>query len=215
MKSVLNIISKIFTVLFLALCFISTNSSIDFVLSVIFLVVLFNTYIIGYYKKLELNPPLWIIPLSYTIYYILVLVTNNTRLISITVFSALLFTVMAKPDNSVMKKLSIKSRIILAIILVELFLIALLGLQFYTFFILGPILEAMWLEIFCGKSVLDRLFGVAITSLYYGIYPVFIPYVLAVSIIKLVMFHRGYYIQPVIADYVARVVYGWVVGLGY
>ncbi|WFO74570.1 hypothetical protein J4526_05660 [Desulfurococcaceae archaeon MEX13E-LK6-19] len=215
MKLTLSIVSKIFTILFLVSCFLSTNNSINLVLSVIFLIILFNTYIIGYHKKLELNPPLWVIPLSYTIYYALILVTNNTGLISITVLSALLFTVMVRPDDNVMRKLSIQSRIILAIMLVELFLVALLGLQFYTFFLLGPVLEAMWVNIFCGRSVLDKLLGVAIIALYYSIYPVFIPYVFVVSVIKLMMFHRGYYIQPVIADYITRVVYGWVISLGY
>lgn len=215
MKVSIVAISKTLSILFLVSYFFIRGYTTALILSALFVIILLNIYMVGYYRKTSVNPPLWIIPLSYSIYYALLMIADEKALVNIVVLTSILTTLAIAPDSRVVVELGKSIRLALLFMLTAFFIVALLNLSFYTFYVVGPVLEALWIDLFGGSSVFDKVSCILIVSLYYSFYPMLIPYVMVLSIIKLFMSEKNMHVYPIIGDYVSRIVYGWFIGLGY
>lgn len=195
--------------------FVLNDVLLKLVLTSIALVFTVNTYLYFSYRRRGcVDRVLWVFPASHIPYYVLTIVANHNHLAGMVVFTALVLTLMVSREEALFRELG--RRISLLMFFSIALLIVLLNIRtgFYTFFILGPVLETIWISMFKGQNVYHDVLGLILIPLFYVFYPCFIAYVSVITVLKYYMMCRNRIFGSIMLDYVLRTAYGWFISLG-
>ena len=175
-------------------------------------VLLLNHYFLTGRKR-QPSPPLWTLTLPYTIYYTLVLaLPGQPGLLGIAILAALALTMAASPAPSGIPPLAAP----LAASMAAATILSLsLGLAPPAFYVAGPLLEHYWLRALPrGRGPAGRVLAPLLIALFYYWDPRMAAYVFASALIRGSAGDR-LAARLTLGDHYARILYGWLMGLGH
>lgn len=158
------------------------------------------------------NPPLWTLTLPYTIYYALILaIPGQPGLLGVAVLAALYLTMAVGPAPGEMLPLAAPLAVSMAAALI---LSLGLGLEPAALYVAGPLLEHCWLRALRrGGGPWGGVLAPLLIALFYQWDARVAVYVFASALIRGLAGER-LSARLTLGDHYARIVYGWLMGIG-
>ena len=181
--------------------------------SLLFLLILLNIYFLGRSRWGILSKPVWVLPLAFSITYILSIFLPG--LIGLGVFYPSLAVLLLLLFGNELGEVPESGWLYMISLFVVFGLVSYLGLGSYMFYVVTPLIDYLWFEGVSSMELIDIPLSLApIILVYLVVAPLFIVYVLAVNLVRGFLSRvPRYYLF--LSDQYLRIVVGWFLGLGY